>query len=243
MQNPKAEPNRKQETRNRKLKTKNQHMKKLALLLTVAILASFKTPEPQNEKKMAPGLYVEIQTSKGKIVGKLYYDKMPVTVANFVGLAEGKIENGAKPVGTPFYDGLTFHRCIHTPQPFMIQGGDPKGNGTGGANYKFNDEFDASLKFDKPGYFAMANSGPNTNSSQFFITEGVTSWLNYRHAIFGEVVEGLPLVSQINNGEVMTKVTIIRVGKEAKEFNEMAVWAKRDELLKKKAAEFAAQGH
>jgi peptidyl-prolyl cis-trans isomerase A (cyclophilin A) len=214
-------------------------MKKVSyLVIAMMVLTSFK---PANEKKMEPGLYAEITTSKGVILGKLFFEKCPVTVANFVGLAEGKIPNTAKGAGVPLYDGLTFHRCIHTPQPFMIQGGDPAGNGSGGPGYSFGDEFDFSLKFDKPGLFAMANSGPATNGSQFFITEGVTSWLNYKHTIFGEVVEGLPLVSQINNGEVITSVKIKRVGKAAEAFDAVAIWAKKDELLKAKAAEFSAQ--
>lgn len=191
--------------------------------------------------KNEPGLYAEILTSKGTIVISLEYKKVPVTVANFVGLAEGKIKNSAKADGTPYFDGLTFHRCIHTPQPFMIQGGDPQGTGMGGTGYAFKDEFDLSLKFDKPGLLAMANSGPNTNSSQFFITEGITSWLDYKHTIFGTVVEGFSAVPVINNGEVMSKVNIIRVGKDAQAFDAVAIWAKKDELLAAKAAEFAAQ--
>ena len=198
------------------------------------------TAEEKNWKN-EPGLYAEVVTSKGTIVGKLEYKKVPVTVANFVGLAEGKIKNTAKPEGTRFYDGLIFHRTIHTPQPFMIQGGDPQGTGQGGAGYAFGDEFDLSLTFANPGMFAMANSGPATNSSQFFITEGPTTWLNYKHSIFGTVVSGLPIVSQINNGEVIQKINIVRVGKDAEAFDAVAVWAKKDELLKKKADEFAAQ--
>ncbi|MBP7389587.1 MAG: peptidylprolyl isomerase [Chitinophagales bacterium] len=196
--------------------------------------------EPGKWKK-EPGLYAEIVTAKGNMVIALEYKKVPVTVANFVGLAEGKIKNSAKADGVPYFDGLTFHRCIHTPQPFMIQGGDPQGTGMGGTGYAFKDEFDLSLKFDKPGLLAMANSGPNTNSSQFFITEGITSWLDYKHTIFGTVVEGFSAVPAINNGEPMTKVNIIRVGKDAEAFDAVAVWAKKDELLAAKAAEFAKQ--
>ena len=216
-------------------------MKKVSfLVLAVLALTSFKFSGEKNEK-MEPGLYVEITTSKGVILGKLDYEKVPVTVANFVGLAEGKIPNTAKAAGVKFYDGLTFHRCIHTPQPFMIQGGDPAGNGSGGPGYSFGDEFDLSLKFDKPGLFAMANAGPATNGSQFFITEGVTSWLNYKHTIFGPVIKGFELVPAINNGEVISSMKIIRVGKAAEAFDAVAVWAKKDELLKAKATEFAAQ--
>lgn len=216
--------------------------KTICLTMIMTLIASVMSEVSAAEKdKLPPGLYAEFVTSKGTIVCKLEYEKAPVTVANFVGLAEGKIKNTARPEGHRFYDSLTFHRCIHTPQPFMIQGGDPQGTGMGGSGYYFNDEFDISLNFNKPGMLAMANSGPNTNSSQFFITEGPTTWLNYKHSIFGTVVEGLPLVSQINNGEVMSKVNIVAVGKEAKAFDALAVWAKKDELLKAKAAEFAKQ--
>ena len=207
------------------------------LVMAIMVLTSFKP----GKEKMEPGLYAEITTSKGVILGKLYFDKVPVTVANFVGLAEGKIPNKAKAVGVPLYDSLTFHRCIHTPQPFMIQGGDPAGNGSGGPGYSFGDEFDLSLKFDKVGLFAMANSGPNTNGSQFFITEGLTTWLNYKHTIFGEVIEGMPLIAQINNGEVIKSIKIKRVGKAAEAFDAVAIWAKKDEMLKSKADAFAAQ--
>jgi len=217
-------------------------MKKVSyLVMAVMVLTSFKFAGKEKKEKMEPGLYAEITTSKGVILGKLDFEKTPVTVANFIGLAEGKIPNKAKLAGVPYYDSLTFHRCIHTPQPFMIQGGDPSGNGSGGPGYSFGDEFDFSLKFDKPGLFAMANAGPATNGSQFFITEGVTSWLNYKHTIFGTVIKGFDLVPQINNGEVIKSIKIIRVGKAAEAFDAVSVWAKKDELLKAKAAEFTAQ--
>jgi cyclophilin family peptidyl-prolyl cis-trans isomerase len=205
-------------------------MKKVLLLLAVLSGLSF----TQTKTDYPPGLYAEIVTSKGKMVLELEYKKAPVTVANFVGLAEGKIKNSAKPLGTPLYDGLTFHRCIHNP-PFMIQGGEPGGTGVG---YSFADEFDESLIFDKPGVLAMANAGPATNGSQFFITEAPTTWLNYKHSIFGHIIEGLPVVSQVNNGEKIEKITIVRVGKEAKAFDAVKVWEKKDELLAKKAEEF-----
>ena len=217
-------------------------MKKISFLLAaVVLLTSFKFSGKEKKPKMEPGLYAEITTSKGVILGKLFYDKVPVTVANFVLLAEGKMPNKAKAAGVNFYDSLTFHRCIHTPQPFMIQGGDPAGNGTGGPGYSFGDEFDLSLKFDSAGLFAMANSGPNTNGSQFFITEAPTTWLNYKHTIYGKVIEGFSLVPVINNGEVIKSIKIIRSGKEAEAFDAAAVWAKKDDLLKAKAADFATQ--
>jgi peptidyl-prolyl cis-trans isomerase A (cyclophilin A) len=158
------------------------------------------------------------------------------------------MKNNAKPLGTPFYNGLTFHRVIHTPQPFMIQGGDPQGNGSGGPGYSFADEFDPSLTFDKPGLLAMANAGPGTNGSQFFITEAPTTWLNNKHSIFGEVVEGYSLVPQIAQGDVMQKVNIIRVGKEAQDFDAVKVFTegtakaaqKAQEAQKAAMAEFTA---
>ena len=191
--------------------------------------------------KETPGLYAEIKTAKGNIVISLYYKVVPVTVANFVGLAEGKIKNTAKADGVPFYDGLTFHRVIHTPQPFMIQGGDPQGTGSGGPGYSFGDEFDPSLSFDKVGLLAMANSGPATNGSQFFITEAATTWLNNKHTIFGETVEGYPLVTTLSQGEVMTKVNIVRVGKEAQAFDAAGTFAKKEEILAAKKTAFLAK--
>ncbi|MBR0101696.1 MAG: peptidylprolyl isomerase, partial [Treponema sp.] len=128
------------------------------------------------------GIFAIMKTTSGSIVLELFYKETPLTVTNFVGLAEGTLD-AAK--GKPFYDGLTFHRVI---ADFMIQGGDPKGNGTGGPGYKFADEFVDNLIFDKPGLLAMANSGPNTNGSQFFITHVPTDWLNHKHTIFGKVV-------------------------------------------------------
>ncbi|MDA3793428.1 MAG: peptidylprolyl isomerase [Elusimicrobia bacterium] len=138
----------------------------------------------------------------GKIKIKLFSDKAPLTVANFIGLAEGKkeykdIKTGKKNTGR-FYDGLIFHRVI---KDFMIQGGDPTGTGRGGPGYKFKDEFSGDLQFDKKGILAMANSGPNTNGSQFFITVKPTPWLNNKHTIFGEVVEGMDIVEKISTVE------------------------------------------
>ncbi len=172
---------------------------------------------------LPPGVYAVFNTSKGKITFRLFDDKAPVTVANFTGLAEAKKEwtagTGEKKK-TRFYDGLIFHRVIPN---FMIQGGDPLGNGTGGPGYKFQDEFHAELKFDKPGFLAMANSGANTNGSQFFITVAPTPHLTNRHTIFGQVVEGydvadaiskVPTGSQNRPAEPVTmKVEILRVKK------------------------------
>lgn len=160
------------------------------------------------------GVFALMETSKGNILLELFYDKTPLTVTNFVGLAEGTLDATK---GKPFYDGLTFHRVI---SDFMIQGGDPRGNGTGGPGYRFADEFRHDLKFDKPGYLAMANAGPGTNGSQFFITHVPTDWLNGKHTIFGQVVneESQKVVNEIQQGDKIVKVTIIRQGDDAKKF-------------------------
>jgi peptidyl-prolyl cis-trans isomerase A (cyclophilin A) len=158
-------------------------------------------------------LYAIFQTSRGNLVVKLFEKEAPKTVANFVGLATGKQEStnpGTRQKGkTKFYDGTVFHRVI--PQ-FMIQGGDPTGTGTGDPGYKFEDEFQSGRKFDKPGLLAMANSGPNTNGSQFFITEVPTPHLNNRHTIFGEVVKGQDLIPQIaRGGNAQTKLEHVEI--------------------------------
>jgi len=172
----------------------------------------------------AEGLFVEFQTTKGKILVKLEYEKAPITVANFVSLAEGTntFVTDAKLKGKPYYDGLKFHRVI---KDFMIQGGDPAGNGSGGSGYSFKDEIVPGFVFDKPGILAMANSGPATNSSQFFITHKETSWLNGKHTIFGYVVTGQNVVDAIAQDDLMTKVTIIRKGAKAKSFNAAKIFS------------------
>ncbi|MFY0644491.1 MAG: peptidylprolyl isomerase [Bacteroidia bacterium] len=170
---------------------------------------------------MENGLYAKMITSKGSILLKLEMDKTPLTVANFVGLAEGEIKNNARPEGTPYYDGLFFHRVI---ADFMIQGGDPVGNGSGGPGYQFRDEIDASLRHLGPGILSMANAGPGTNGSQFFITHKETPWLDGRHTVFGHVVEGQDVVDAIAQGDMIEKVEIIREGEEAKAFDALAVF-------------------
>lgn len=146
-----------------------------------------------------PGTYAILETSQGTIVAKLFEKEAPKTVANFVGLAEGTVEftdpKTGKKAKRPFYDGLAFHRVI---PDFMIQGGCPLGNGTGGPGYRFADEFHPSLRHDKPGKLSMANSGPNTNGSQFFVTVAPTPWLDNRHSIFGEIVEGQDVADKIS---------------------------------------------
>jgi peptidyl-prolyl cis-trans isomerase A (cyclophilin A) len=148
---------------------------------------------------LKPGLYARFETSEGNFTCRLFPEQAPKTVANFVGLASGTKEfagSGAKMTKGNFYDGLVFHRVIPN---FMIQGGCPEGTGRGGPGYKFEDEFGKDRVFDKPGKLAMANAGPNTNGSQFFITTAATSWLNHKHTIFGEVVSGMDVVDKISN--------------------------------------------
>lgn len=171
---------------------------------------------------MQDGIYVKITTEKGEILGQLTYKRTPGTVANFVALAEGNLENTAKAQGTPYYDGLTFHRVI---PDFMIQGGDPAGTGAGGPGYSFDDEFHPELKHDKPGVFSMANSGPSSNGSQFFITHVPTNWLDNKHSVFGYVVQGQDVVDAVAQGDTMN-MEILRVGEEAQAFNAVEVFRK-----------------
>ena len=165
---------------------------------------------------MENGIYAKFNTAKGSILVKLTHDLTPGTVGNFVALAEGNMENKVKPQGQKFYDGLNFHRVI---PDFMIQGGCPKGTGTGDPGYKFDDEFHPSLKHDKPGVLAMANSGPGSNGSQFYITHVPTSWLDNKHTVFGQVVEGQDVVDAVAQGDSLDTVEIIRVGEEAEKWN------------------------
>lgn len=161
------------------------------------------------------GLYAELCTGKGTIVVFLEHERTPLTVANFVGLAEGVMKNQVQPLGVPYYDGLKFHRVI---EDFMIQGGCPDGTGRGGPGYRFQDECCAELRFDKPGILGMANSGPHTNGSQFFITHGATPHLNGRHTVFGHVVEGQDIVDAIEQGDQIKTVTIIRNGDRVRDY-------------------------
>ncbi|MFC4818610.1 peptidylprolyl isomerase [Flavobacterium sp. GCM10023249] len=165
---------------------------------------------------MQDGIYAKFNTSKGSILVKLTHDLTPGTVGNFVGLAEGNLENSVKPQGNKYYDGLKFHRVI---PDFMIQGGCPLGTGTGDAGYKFDDEFHPTLKHDKPGVLSMANAGPGTNGSQFFITHVATPWLDGKHSVFGQVVEGQDVVDAVAQGDTLESVEIIRVGAEAEKWN------------------------
>ncbi|MCC5788575.1 MAG: peptidylprolyl isomerase [Opitutales bacterium] len=169
----------------------------------------------QTNDELDEGLYALMKTNRGDILLELYFEKTPLTVTNFVGLAEGKIENDAKESGEPFYDGIVFHRVI---SDFMIQGGDPDGTGRGGPGYRFADEFHPDLRHDGPGVLSMANAGPGTNGSQFFITHNATPHLNNRHTVFGRVVTGQDVVDSIEQGDKIETVEIIRVGEAAEAF-------------------------
>jgi FKBP-type peptidyl-prolyl cis-trans isomerase len=165
---------------------------------------------------MQDGIYAKFDTTKGEIIVKLTHDKTPGTVGNFVGLAEGNMENSAKKKGNPYYDGLSFHRVI---PDFMIQGGCPMGTGTGDPGYKFDDEFHPELRHSGPGMLSMANAGPGTNGSQFFITHKATPWLDDKHTVFGEVTSGQEVVDSIAQGDTINHLEIVRVGDEATSWN------------------------
>ena len=167
----------------------------------------------QSQAKLDDGLNANLHTNRGDIIIKLAFKKTPLTVINFAGLAEGTKKSNIQ-TGKPFYNGLKFHRVINN---FMVQGGDPKGNGTGGPGYQFADEI-TDLTHDKGGILSMANSGADTNGSQFFITHKATGWLDGKHTVFGHVVEGMDVVNSIEKGDFIRKVKIIRIGAEAESF-------------------------
>lgn len=205
-------------------------------------------PEVELDPANLPdGLYAQFSTSMGEIYIRLEFDKVPMTVGNFVALAEGKMPNSGKELGTPFFDGTIFHRVIPN---FMIQGGDPQGTGMGGPNYKFGDEFHPELRHSGAGILSMANSGPGTNGSQFFITHNATPHLDNRHSVFGKVVSGQDVVVAIGNTPrgaqdrpnadvVLKKVTIIRKGAAAEGFDGLAAFNAVQEKAKKEAEEQA----
>ena len=170
---------------------------------------------------MSEGIYAKFNTSKGEIRIKLTYDKTPGTVGNFVSLAEGQQKNSFRPKGEGYYNGLKFHRVI---ADFMIQGGCPQGTGTGDPGYKFDDEFHPDLRHEGPGVLSMANAGPGTNGSQFFITHVATPWLDGKHTVFGHVVAGQTVVDQIEQGDILESLEIERMGAEAEAWDAVAAF-------------------
>lgn len=220
-------------------------MKIIKSVLLVAIIASIGACKSAKYPSLQDGMYADIQTTKGAIVVQLEFEKTPNTVANFVSLAEGNNTLvDEKYRGKKYYDGLTFHRVI---KDFMIQGGDPDGNGRGGTGYRFGDEFPTDkdgkllLTHDKAGILSMANSGPNTNSSQFFITHKETPHLNGKHSVFGHVVIGQNVVDSIAQGDIINTIDIIRNGSAAQNFDAPAIFEKHmkdfEEAMRKKAEE------
>ncbi len=215
-------------------------MKKLLLMITAFSLISIgaaaqKKTKPKLSKmdkeflsKQPDGMYAKFETSKGDIYTVLEFKKTPMTVGNFVGLAEGAVKNSAKGEGVPYYDGLKFHRVISKAngdaQDFMVQGGDPLGNGSGGPGYDFPDEIDTSLKHIGPGILSMANRGPATNGSQFFITHVETPWLDGKHTVFGHVVQGQDVVNKMRTNDTLNKLVILRKGKDAEAFDAAKVF-------------------
>ena len=189
----------------------------LSFIATLFLLFSLIGEPVMADNKLADGMYAKFVTEKGDIVCTLEYEKTPITVANFVGLAEGtkQLGGGAGKEGVRFYDDLTFHRVIND---FMIQGGCPLGSGTGGPGYTFPDEIDPSLKHSGPGILSMANAGPGTNGSQFFITHVATPHLDGKHTVFGHVVSGQDVVNAIRKDDKLKTIEIIRVGDTAKAF-------------------------
>jgi peptidylprolyl isomerase len=181
-------------------------------------------------------LLAHIHTNRGTITAELFYDKVPMTVGNFVGLAQGNLANHAVKKGVPYYDGLKFHRVIDN---FMIQGGDPQGSGSGGPGYKFADEFHPDLRHDGPGILSMANAGPGTNGSQFFITHTETSWLDGKHTVFGKVVSGMEIVNAIRQGDRIERMEI-EAQEAAAAFDAVAAFEAGQEAAKREAQEAAA---
>ncbi len=196
-------------------------------ILAITLMATINTNNINKE-----GMYAKIKTTKGDILIQLEYEKTPLTVANFIGLAEGKIKNNKKAIGEPYYNRLKFHRVI---ADFMIQGGCPDGNGMGGPGYQFPDEIHPDLKHSGPGILSMANAGPGTNGSQFFITHKETPWLDGKHTVFGSVVEGQDVVNTIAQDDLINEVIIERKGAKANNFDAGKIFTSELEKLKKEA--------
>ena len=193
------------------------------LIMMMLISACNMQQDSPELKGLNDGIYAKIHTAKGDILLFLEHEKAPLTVANFVGLSEGKISNDEKPDGEPYYNGMTFHRVVPN---FMVQGGDPQANGTGGPGYEFQDEIHPDLKHNRPGILSMANYGPATNGSQFFITHKETPWLDGRHSVFGKVVKGQDVVNAIAIGDVIENLSILRKGESAHKFDAPATFEK-----------------
>jgi len=213
----------------------------IAIFLYLFVITGFSFSQDLKD-----GLYARFDTSKGQIVAILYYSQVPITVINFAGLAQGTIAS-SQGSSKKYYDGLTFHRVL---KDFMIQGGDPEGTGRGGPGYQFPDEFVDELKHDSPGILSMANAGPGTNGSQFFITHKATPWLDNKHTVFGKVVIGMDVVNKIEKGDKINTLTIIRVGEEANAFKTdkasfdaalNKIESKRDLEIKKLEARFETE--
>lgn len=185
-------------------------------------------------KTQADGIYAKFETNRGDIITVLEYQKTPLTVANFVALAEGSMPNKSKAAGVPYYDGLKFHRVI---ADFMIQGGCPQGTGMGDPGYKFDDEIDPTLKHSGPGILSMANAGPGTNGSQFFITHKETPWLDGKHTVFGKVIKGMEVVNAIKQNDTVKALVILRKGKAAEAWNAQTTFDSAKEIAAKKRAE------
>jgi len=213
-------------------------MKNIFLSLALLVGISCTSTNNNNYNNMEDGIYANIKTNKGEITLKLEFEKTPLTTANFIALSEGKMKNKRKDLGTPYYDGIKFHRVI---ADFMIQGGCPDGNGMGDPGYKFADEFHPDLKHDKGGILSMANSGPGTNGSQFFITHKETPWLDGKHSVFGNVIEGMDVVNSIAQDDVMESVTISRIGSKAKSFDAVKVFSSEQIRLEKEAEKKAKE--
>jgi len=210
---------------------------KILLVILSLVIINLGYSQISNKKNMEflktqpDGLYAKFETNKGDIFTVLEFKKTPMTVGSFVGLAEGKIKNTAKPEGTPYYNGLKFHRVI---ADFMIQGGCPLGTGTGGPGYKFADEIDPSLRHSGSGILSMANAGPGTNGSQFFITHKETPWLDGKHTVFGHVVQGQDVVDAIKQNDTLLSLTILRKGKEAEAFDGAVAFETEQVIAKQK---------
>jgi peptidyl-prolyl cis-trans isomerase A (cyclophilin A) len=222
-------------------------MKKINLFLLIvtimmAVACNTKSNDEANESEekteeqtlpqvdTTDGIFAIITTNKGTMIAKLYPEKAPMTVANFVALSEGTMPNSARKLGQPYYDSLKFHRVISfnngDNENFMIQGGDPMGNGTGGPGYQFKDEF-SDLKFDRASLLAMANSGPSTNGSQYFITLLPTPFLDGKHTIFGELVSGNEVPFNIRTNDVMQRIKIIKKGPKYEKYDAVSEFNKQ----------------